>query len=315
MLREYGDDLGGIVSAKEDDDGSSSNYHNPYSYAPSRKSFASSAAPQKGSGLSAPPSSRSTDRSRSRDPPSSRKSSTSGKGDPPSGQGDLQERNPAASMSSSSLSTAPAKPTKPKKFGNFQHPPLNMLRKSAGNPAASRYVAVQGGGETSPSSVGPKTSPAKKTVLHRLMRSKSEVNLTPTPSTANPPTPPTARPPPPPPATTAAESKERRRTSPPMPSPSSPTKRWSIDERRGSAGSGNLLNPPSAPLSPTRAASFDLQRSRPSSFSTTVMFRDLTEAQAVKRSEDEKNKMWDMLLEKSEKAGGTLHAKIDSSFY
>ncbi|KAG8919809.1 hypothetical protein FRC01_001102 [Tulasnella sp. 417] len=285
-----------------------------YSSATSRKSFASSAAPQKGSGLSAPPSRRSTDRSRSRDPPSSRKSSASGKGEPASGQGDLQARNPTASMSSSSLSMPPAKPTKSKKPGNFQHPPLNMLRKSSGNPAASRYVAVQGGGETSPSSAGPKTSPAKKTVLHRLMRSKSEVNLTPTPSTAKPPTPPTARPPPPP-TTTSAESKERRRTSPPIPSPSSPTKRWSIDERRGSAGSGNLLSPPSAPLSPTRAASFDLQRSRPSSFSTTVMFRDLTEAAGVKRSEDEKNKMWDMLLERSEKAGGTLHAKIDSSFY
>ncbi|KAG9041526.1 hypothetical protein FS837_012145 [Tulasnella sp. UAMH 9824] len=316
MLSQYGDDLGGIASAKEDDDGSSSNYHNMYSSAASRKSFASSAAPQKGSGLSAPPSRRSTSRDPpSRDPPSSRKSSTSGKGESASGHGDLQGRNPIASMSSSSLSTAPAKPAKSKKIGNFQHPPLHMMRKSGSNPATSRYVAVQGSGETSPSSNEPKTSPTKKNVLHRLMRSKSEVNLTPAPSTTNPPTPPTARPPPPRPTTAATESKERRRTSPPIPSPSSPTKRWSIDERRGSAGSGNLLNPPSAPLSPTRAASFDLQRSRPPSFSTTVMFRDLTEAPAVKRSEDEKNKMWDMLLEKSEKAGGTLHAKIDSSFY
>ncbi|KAG8974636.1 hypothetical protein FRC05_007113 [Tulasnella sp. 425] len=328
MMKEYGDDLGGVGSAKEDDDASSSNYHNPYSSAASRKSVASSAAPQKGSGLSAPPSRRSTDRSRSRDPPSSRKSSTSGKGDPPSGKGDppsvkgdlpsgsgdLRGRNPMASVSSSSLSMAPAKPTKPKKIGNFQHPPLNMLRSRGDNPTALRYVAVQGGGEISPQSAGAKTSPAKKTVFHRLMKSKSEVNLQPPPSTANPPTPPTARPPPPPTAT-AAESKERRRTSPPMPSPTSPTKRWSIDERRGSAGSGNLLNPPSAPRSPARAASFDLQRSRPPSLSTTVMFRDLKEAPAVKRSEDEKNKMWDMLLEKSDKAGGTLHAKIDSSFY
>lgn len=315
MMKEYGDDLGGVGSAKEDDDASSSNYHNPYSSAASRKSVASSAAPQKGSGLSAPPSRRSTDRSRSRDPPSSRKSSTSGKGDPPSGSGDLRGRNPMASVSSSSLSMAPAKPTKPKKVGNFQHPPLNMLRSRGDNPAALRYVAVQGGGEISPQSAGAKTSPAKKTVFHRLMKSKSEVNLQPPPSTANPPTPPTARPPPPPTATAAAEPKERRRTSPPIPSPSSPTKRWSIDERRGSAGSGNLLNPPSAPLSPARAASFDLQRSRPPSLSTTVMFRDLKEAPAAKRSEDEKNKMWDMLLEKSDKAGGTLHAKIDSSFY
>ncbi|KAG9019190.1 hypothetical protein FRB90_005526 [Tulasnella sp. 427] len=314
-MLKYGDDLGGIGSGKEDDD-SAPAYQNVYSSSASRKSIASSAPPPKDYGLRAPPSGRSTERSRSRDPPSSRKSSASGKGDPappapPPGSGELQGRNPLASASSSSLSMAPVKLTKPKKVGNFQHPPLNMLRHRADNPAAARYVAVQATDEVSPLTVDAKTSPVKRTVFHKLMRSKSEVNLNPVPDTAVPPTPPTARPTPQP----SADAKERRRTSPPVPSPSSPTKRWSIDERRGSAGSGNLLSSPSVPLSPARAASFDLQRSRPPSLSTTVMFRDITEVSAVKRSEDEKNRMWDLLLEKSEKAGGTLHAKIDSSLY
>jgi len=46
-----------------------------------------------------------------------------------------------------------------------------------------------------------------------------------------------------------------------------------------------------------------------------VAFRELTNSSVVKRTEDEKVAMWDKLMERSEKAGGTLRARIDESHY
>ncbi|KAG9027974.1 hypothetical protein FRB95_007021 [Tulasnella sp. JGI-2019a] len=110
---------------------------------------------------------------------------------------------------------------------------------------------------------------------------------------------------------------------PPM-SPTSPTTRWSFDERRESADSkdrqsGDKSRPPSR--TPRRASmdsspvsnrlSLNGNSSSSSASGQAIAFRELKSSSVVKRTEDEKVAMWDRLMERSERAGGTLKATIN----
>ncbi|KAG8898301.1 hypothetical protein FRB99_007540 [Tulasnella sp. 403] len=318
MLRDYGDGL--ESGGADDDEAGSASYH----YTGRRSMASSTANGQSGSktpsqgGLSAPPSRRrSTDRSRSREPPASRKSPDR---DPSPGM----PSRPSTSHSVSSMNAA-SKPSRKGNKSTHTLPSLPLLRGSdntaGSNVFAARYVAVQGGADTPPqtASIAPqraslhgsgdttaKPASSKKSMFGRLGRSKSEVQIPPVVDL-----PPTL----PPPATEQATKSPINLPHMDSPkSPESPTKRWSVDEKRNSAGSKESY-PGLAPSSPTRAASFDSPSSRPLSLSTTVAFRELSGKTIIRRTEDEKARIWDKLMEKSERAGGTLHAKIESSLY
>ncbi|KAG8860309.1 hypothetical protein FRB96_003958 [Tulasnella sp. 330] len=106
-------------------------------------------------------------------------------------------------------------------------------------------------------------------------------------------------------------------------SPTSPTMRWSFDERRESADSkdrrsggastssrnARRASMDSSPVS--KRLSLNGNSSSSSGAGQTVAFRELKSSSVIKRTEDEKVAMWDKLMERSEKAGGTLKAMIN----
>ncbi|KAG8958048.1 hypothetical protein FRC03_009495 [Tulasnella sp. 419] len=228
---------------------------------------------------------------------------------------------PQHPASSGSSLPHPASSTSSLASTNLANKNIRSKQKSATSAATEsrNVVAVQGSIEDggsygattshvrSPSkaSIGAISATSKKGgLLRRLGRSKSEVKLSagiaddslmgPTP------------------AVPVLVSREER-------NPAGESNRFST-EKRDSVGSGS--NTSAKRYSATRSTSLDSSGLRTKDGSgdqengeARIAFRELKDGINVKKTEDEKLAMWDMLMEKSEKAGGTLRAKIDDSVY